>query len=57
MELIKKHFDMTPKGIIKELDLLRPIYSKTSAYGHLGRSEKEFSWEKTDKAKLLAKDA
>ncbi|MEA1981249.1 MAG: methionine adenosyltransferase [candidate division Zixibacteria bacterium] len=57
VELIKKHFDLTPKGIIKELDLLRPIYSKTSAYGHLGRSEKEFSWEKTDKAKLLAKDA
>lgn len=57
LELIKKHFDMTPRGIIKQLDLLRPIYGKTSAYGHFGRTEKEFSWEKTDKAKILAKEA
>jgi len=56
-ELINKHFDMTPRGIIKQLDLLRPIYGKTSAYGHFGRNEKEFSWEKTDKAKILAKEA
>ncbi len=56
-ELIKKHFDLTPQGMIKELDLLRPIYAKTSAYGHLGRNDKDFTWEKTDKAKLLAKDA
>jgi S-adenosylmethionine synthetase len=57
VELIKKHFDLTPRAIIKSLDLLRPIYRKTAAYGHFGRTEKEFTWEKTDKAKLLAKDA
>lgn len=53
--LIPKHFDLTPKGIIKTLDLLRPIYQKTAAYGHFGRSE--FPWEKTDKIKGLKKDA
>ena len=57
VELIKKHFDLTPRAIIKALDLLKPIYGKTAVYGHFGRSEKEFTWEKTDKAKLLAKDA
>ncbi|RKX25925.1 MAG: methionine adenosyltransferase [Candidatus Zixiibacteriota bacterium] len=57
VELIKKHFDMTPQGIIKQLGLLKPIFKSTAAYGHFGRSEKEFSWEKTDKAKKLAKDA
>jgi S-adenosylmethionine synthetase len=57
VELIKKHFDLTPRAIIKTLDLLRPIYRKTAAYGHFGRTEREFTWEKTDKAKLLAKDA
>ncbi|MFZ5979300.1 MAG: methionine adenosyltransferase [Candidatus Zixiibacteriota bacterium] len=57
IELIKKHFDLTPQGIIKELDLLRPIYEKTAVYGHFGRTEKEFTWEKTDRAKILAKDA
>ena len=57
VQLINKHFDMTPRGIIKTLDLLKPIYGKTAAYGHFGRTEKEFSWEKTDKAKILAKDA
>ncbi len=57
VELIRKHFDMTPRGIIKQLDLLRPIYGLTAAYGHFGRSEKEFTWEKTDKAKILAKEA
>ncbi len=57
VELIRKHFDMSPRGIIKQLDLLRPIYGKTSAYGHFGRHEKEFTWEKTDKAKILAKEA
>ena len=56
-ELIKKHFDLTPRGIIKNLDLLKPIYGKTAVYGHFGRNEKEFTWEKTDKAKLLVKDA
>ncbi len=57
VELVKKHFDLTPRSIIKALDLLKPIYIKTAVYGHFGRSEKEFTWEKTDKAKLLAKDA
>jgi len=57
VKLIKRHFDLTPRGIIKTLDLLQPIYSKTAAYGHFGRTEKEFTWERTDKAKLLAKDA
>lgn len=56
-KLIRKHFDMTPAGIIKELNLKRPIYRNTAAYGHFGRTEKEFTWERTDKAKLLAKDA
>jgi len=57
VQLIKKHFDMTPRGIIKSLNLLKPIYGNTAAYGHFGRTEKEFTWEKTDKAKILAKDA
>jgi S-adenosylmethionine synthetase len=56
-QLIRKHFDLTPRGIIAELDLLRPIYRLTAAYGHFGREEKDFTWEKTDKAQLLAKDA
>jgi S-adenosylmethionine synthetase len=56
-ELARKHFDMTPRGIIATLDLIRPIYGKTSAYGHFGRNEKEFTWERTDKAKILAKEA
>ena len=54
-ELVRKHFDLTPKGIIKTLDLLKPIYQKTACYGHFGRSE--FTWEKTDKAEALRKDA
>ncbi|MBL8269169.1 methionine adenosyltransferase [Steroidobacter sp.] len=56
-ELVAKHFDLRPKGIIQMLDLLRPIYQKTAAYGHFGRSEPEFTWEKTDKAELLAAEA
>lgn len=56
-ELIRSHFDLTPKGMIKTLDLLRPIYRKTSYYGHFGRHEPEFTWEKTDKADQLKKDA
>jgi S-adenosylmethionine synthetase len=56
-QLIAKHFDLRPKGIIQMLDLLRPIYQKTAAYGHFGRSEPEFSWERTDKAEILAADA
>ncbi|HZR68138.1 MAG TPA: methionine adenosyltransferase [Burkholderiales bacterium] len=56
-ELVQKHFDLRPKGIIQMLDLLRPIYEKTAAYGHFGREEPEFTWENTDKAQALAADA
>ncbi|GHU06149.1 S-adenosylmethionine synthase [Betaproteobacteria bacterium] len=56
-ELISRHFDLRPKAIIQTLDLLRPIYSKTAAYGHFGRDEPEFTWEQTDKAAALAADA
>ncbi|MDP1897430.1 MAG: methionine adenosyltransferase, partial [Sulfurimicrobium sp.] len=55
--LIQKHFDLRPKGIVLALDLLRPIYAKTAAYGHFGRDEPEFSWENTDKADALRADA
>jgi S-adenosylmethionine synthetase len=55
--LIQQHFDLRPKGIVKMLDLLRPIYQKTAAYGHFGREEPEFSWEQTDKAALLREAA
>jgi S-adenosylmethionine synthetase len=57
VELIGKHFDLRPKGIIQFLDLLRPIYSKTAAYGHFGRDEPEFTWEKVDRAAALRADA
>ena len=56
-ELVKKHFDLRPKGIVQMLDLLRPIYEKTAAYGHFGRDEPEFTWEATDKAAALRADA
>lgn len=56
VELIRKHFRLTPQGIIESLDLLRPIYKKTAAYGHFGRTEPEFTWEKTDKAAALRKE-
>ncbi|MBK7250910.1 MAG: methionine adenosyltransferase [Gammaproteobacteria bacterium] len=56
-QLVAAHFDLRPKGIVQMLDLLRPIYRKTAAYGHFGRSEPEFSWEKTDKAASLASEA
>ena len=52
-ELVRANFDLRPRGIIKMLDLRRPIYSKTAAYGHFGREEPEFTWEKTDKAEAL----
>ena len=55
--LIGKHFDLRPKGIIQTLDLLRPIYKKTAAYGHFGRDEPDFTWEATDKAAALRADA
>ena len=53
VELIQAHFDLRPKGIIAALDLLRPIYSRTAAYGHFGRDEADFTWENTDKAAVL----
>ncbi|MCK9296881.1 MAG: methionine adenosyltransferase [Desulfobulbaceae bacterium] len=52
-ELVMAHFDLRPKAIIQHLDLLRPIYKKTAAYGHFGRERAEFTWEKTDKAEIL----
>ena len=51
--LVAEHFDLRPKAIIQTLDLLRPIYSKSAAYGHFGRDEPEFTWEQTDKAAAL----
>jgi S-adenosylmethionine synthetase len=56
-ELIHAHFNLSPKSMISSLDLLRPIYKKTAAYGHFGREEDEFTWEKTDKAEQLRQDA
>ncbi len=56
-ELVRAHFQLTPRGIIQELDLRRPIYKKTAAFGHFGRTEPEFTWERTDKAKALRADA
>jgi S-adenosylmethionine synthetase len=56
-ELVLKHFDLRPKGIIQMLDLLRPIYEKTAAYGHFGRDEPGFTWEATDRARALAAEA
>jgi S-adenosylmethionine synthetase len=55
--LIRQHFDLRPKGLITMLDLLRPIYQQTAAYGHLGREDIDLSWEKTDKADVLKSDA
>jgi S-adenosylmethionine synthetase len=56
-KLVEKHFDLRPKGIIHSLNLLRPIYGKTAAYGHFGRDEPEFTWEATDKVSALRDDA
>lgn len=55
VELVEKHFPITPKDIIEQLDLRRPIFKKTAAYGHFGRNEPEFSWEKTDRVEILKK--
>jgi S-adenosylmethionine synthetase len=57
ISVIRKHFDLTPKGIIESLNLRRPIFRKTAAYGHFGRNDSDFTWEKTDKAEILKKDA
>ncbi len=56
-ELVRKHFNLTPRGIIAGLDLRKPIYRQTAAYGHFGRNDAGFSWEKTDKAEVLRKEA
>jgi len=56
-ELIRGHFLLTPKGMIRSLNLLRPIYRKTACYGHFGRTEEEFTWEHVDKAEILKKEA
>jgi S-adenosylmethionine synthetase len=56
LELIRKHFQLTPGGIIEMLNLRRPIYEETAAFGHFGRNEPNFTWEKTDKAEDLKKD-
>jgi S-adenosylmethionine synthetase len=56
-ELVRAHFKLTPRGIIETLDLRRPIYRKTAAFGHFGRTEPEFTWERTDKASGLKADA
>jgi S-adenosylmethionine synthetase len=56
-DLVLKHFDLRPKGIVNMLDLLRPIYQKTASYGHFGREEPEFTWERTDRAELLRSEA
>jgi S-adenosylmethionine synthetase len=56
VEIVREHFDLRPKGLISQLGLLKPIYRPTAAYGHFGRNEASFSWERTDKAEAL-KDA
>ncbi len=56
VEIVRKHFDFRPKAIIQQLDLRRPIYRKTAAYGHFGRNDPDFTWEKTDKAEILKKE-
>ena len=53
VELVREHFDLRPQGLIEMLDLKRPIYQATAAYGHFGRSEADFTWERTDKADTL----
>ncbi|PZP50716.1 MAG: methionine adenosyltransferase, partial [Azospira oryzae] len=57
VKLVERHFDLRPRAIIQQLDLLRPIYTRTATYGHFGRDEPEFTWEVTDKAEALRSDA
>jgi S-adenosylmethionine synthetase len=57
IELVNRHFRLNPSGIIEQLNLRRPIYAKTAAYGHFGREDPDFTWEKTDKAEILRKEA
>jgi S-adenosylmethionine synthetase len=56
-KLVRDHFELTPRGIIESLNLRRPVYKATAAYGHFGRSEDGFTWEKTDKAEALRSSA
>ena len=56
-ELVLAHFDLRPAAIIRDLDLRRPIYKKTAAYGHFGRKDHDFTWERTDKAAKLRREA
>jgi S-adenosylmethionine synthetase len=56
-ELVREHFDLRPAAILRDLDLRRPIYAKTAAYGHFGRADRDFTWERTDKAATLRRDA
>jgi S-adenosylmethionine synthetase len=56
-ELVRAHFKLTPRDIIETLDLRRPIYRQTAAFGHFGRTEPDFTWERTDKASALKSDA
>jgi S-adenosylmethionine synthetase len=57
VKIIRNNFDLTPKGMIETLNLRRAIYRKTAAYGHFGRNDPDFTWEKTDKAEALKKEA
>jgi len=57
VELIRAHFPLTPRGMIEHLRLRRPIYRRTAAFGHFGRSEDTFTWERTDKAAVLRQEA
>jgi S-adenosylmethionine synthetase len=57
VELVEKHFDLRPGAIVRDLDLRRPIFRKTATYGHFGRDDHDFTWEKTDKAEALKRDA
>ena len=54
---VREHFDLTPQGMIRDLDLKRPIYKKTAAYGHFGRDDPDFTWERTDRADALKNGA
>ena len=56
-ELVREHFDLRPAAILRDLDLRRPIFSKTAAYGHFGRDDRDFTWERTDKADALREAA
>jgi S-adenosylmethionine synthetase len=55
--LVREHFDLRPAAILRDLDLRRPIYAKTAAYGHFGREDRDFTWERTDKADALRRAA